>query len=105
MNDIFIEGSTTSQFLHTLLLVWFFVVSCSHEIVGIVTEVGAEVKNFKVGERVGVGCLVGSCHACDSCGKGQEQYCDKLIWTYNGVDLDGTVTFGGYSSLMVCNER
>lgn len=76
-----------------------------HEIVGIVTEVGAEVKNFKVGERVGVGCLVGSCHACDSCDKGQEQYCDKLIWTYNSVDLDGTVTFGGYSSLMVCNER
>ena len=37
------------------------------EIVGFVTEVGAEVKAFKLGDRVGVGCMVGSCQTCDSC--------------------------------------
>jgi D-arabinose 1-dehydrogenase-like Zn-dependent alcohol dehydrogenase len=44
-----------------------------HEIVGTVVEVGSEVKNFAAGDRVGVGCMVGSCHHCDSCSKGQEQ--------------------------------
>uniref|UniRef100_A0A0D6R6M3 Enoyl reductase (ER) domain-containing protein n=1 Tax=Araucaria cunninghamii TaxID=56994 RepID=A0A0D6R6M3_ARACU len=76
-----------------------------HEIVGIVTDVGTEVKKFRVGDRVGVGCLVGSCHYCDSCEKGQEQYCQKSIMTYNSIDVDGTLTFGGYSSLIVCNEK
>lgn len=75
-----------------------------HEIVGTVVEVGSEVKNFSTGDRVGVGCMVGSCHHCDSCSKGQEQYCEKVIWTYGSTDVDGSVTFGGYSSLMVCNQ-
>jgi cinnamyl-alcohol dehydrogenase len=75
-----------------------------HEIVGKVVEVGSEVKNFAAGDRVGVGCMVGSCHHCDSCSKGQEQYCEKVIWTYGSTDVDGSVTFGGYSSLMVCNQ-
>jgi threonine dehydrogenase-like Zn-dependent dehydrogenase len=78
---------------------------CSHEIVGIVVEVGSEVKNFSAGDRVGVACMVGSCHHCDSCSKGQEQYCEKVIWTYGSTDVDGSVTFGGYSYLMVCNQR
>eukprot|EP01018_Ginkgo_biloba_P015602 Gb_09488 [translate_table: standard] len=76
-----------------------------HEIVGTVTEVGKEVKGFNVGDRVGVGCMVGSCHGCDSCAKEQEQFCEKVIWTYNSVDIDGSPTFGGYSTLIVCNER
>lgn len=75
-----------------------------HEIVGTVVEVGSEVKIFSAGDRVGVGCMVGSCHHCDSCSKGQEQYCEKVIWTYGSTDVDGSVTFGGYSSLMVCNQ-
>ena len=37
-----------------------------HEIVGIVTEVGAKVTKFKVGSRAGVGCMVGSCKAVSS---------------------------------------
>jgi len=76
-----------------------------HEIVGTVTEVGSAVKNFKVGETVGVGCLVHSCHNCDSCEKGLEQYCDSLAWTYNDVLPDGTVTQGGYSNVMVVNHK
>eukprot|EP00253_Pinus_taeda_P027571 PITA_27571 len=77
----------------------------SHEIVGTVLEVGSEVKNFAVGDRVGVGCMVWSCQQCDSCSKEQEQYCEKVVWTYNGIYLDGSPTFGGYSSLMVCDQR
>src|SRR5688500_14903371 len=45
-----------------------------HEIVGTVTRVGAEVRKFKPGDRVGVGCMVDSCGACENCKAGQEQY-------------------------------
>ncbi|KAI5057596.1 hypothetical protein GOP47_0027989 [Adiantum capillus-veneris] len=76
-----------------------------HEMVGIVTEVGSEVAKFKVGDHVGVGCLVMSCGQCDSCEKKLEQYCPKAIMTYNSIDLDGTVTQGGYSTLMIVNEN
>lgn len=76
-----------------------------HEIVGTVTEVGSAVEDVKVGETVGVGCLVHSCHNCDSCEKGLEQYCESLVWTYNDVLPDGTVTQGGYSNVMVVNRK
>uniref|UniRef100_A0A7S0X1P8 Enoyl reductase (ER) domain-containing protein n=1 Tax=Chlamydomonas leiostraca TaxID=1034604 RepID=A0A7S0X1P8_9CHLO len=78
-----------------------------HEIVGIVTEVGSEVKNFKVGDRAGVGCLVNSCQECDFCLKDkEEQYCSKgMIGTYNSVDKDGTMTYGGYSTSVVVNDK
>ena len=46
-----------------------------HEIVGEVTEVGAEVTKHQVGDRVGVGCMVNSCRECDNCRAGEEQYC------------------------------
>ena len=77
----------------------------SHEIVGTVVEVGSEVKTFVAGDRVGVGCMVGSCHHYNSCKKGQEQYYEEVIWMNGSTDVDGSVTFGGYSSLMVCNQR
>ena len=48
-----------------------------HEIVGRVTAVGTEVKDYKVGDLVGVGCLVDSCRHCESCDEGLEQYCDN----------------------------
>ena len=44
-----------------------------HEIVGRVTNVGANVTRFKAGDLAGVGCLVGSCGVCDSCRDGLEQ--------------------------------
>jgi cinnamyl-alcohol dehydrogenase len=76
-----------------------------HEIVGTVIEVGSEVKYFAVGDRVGVGCMIWSCHHCVSCSEGQEQFCEKVVATYNSIDVDGSPTFGGYSSLMVCDQR
>ncbi|XP_026391023.1 probable mannitol dehydrogenase isoform X2 [Papaver somniferum] len=76
-----------------------------HEFVGIVTEVGNKVSKFKVGDRVGVGCLVGACHSCDNCSRDLENYCSKAIFTYNSSYYDGSTTYGGYSDIMVANER
>ncbi|XP_031385975.1 probable mannitol dehydrogenase [Punica granatum] len=76
-----------------------------HEIVGVVTEVGPEVTKFKVGDKVGVGCLVGSCHSCESCVNDLENYCPEWILTYNSKYTDGTITYGGYSDIMVADEH
>ncbi|KAJ8765636.1 hypothetical protein K2173_014758 [Erythroxylum novogranatense] len=76
-----------------------------HEIVGEVTEVGSKVKKFKVGDKVGVGCMVGACHSCENCTNDLENYCPKLILTYCSTYYDGTATYGGYSDHMIANER
>ncbi|KAM7519785.1 hypothetical protein LguiB_018747 [Lonicera macranthoides] len=76
-----------------------------HEIVGVVTEVGSKVQNFKVGEKVGVGCMVGSCRSCDNCTQDLENYCPKKKLTYDDYYYDGTLTFGGYSDTMVADEH
>ncbi|KAA8549593.1 hypothetical protein F0562_001389 [Nyssa sinensis] len=76
-----------------------------HEIVGVVTEVGSKVQTFKVGDKVGVGCMVGSCHSCDDCTNNLENYCPKVILTYNSIYNDGTPTYGGYSDIMVADEH
>ncbi|CAH8382206.1 unnamed protein product [Eruca vesicaria subsp. sativa] len=75
-----------------------------HEIVGVVTEVGSKVTKFKTGDKVGVGCMVGSCGSCESCTEGLENYCPKMIQTYGFKDYDDTITYGGYSNNMVCDE-
>jgi len=73
-----------------------------HEIVGVVKRVGTAVKKFKVGDKVGVGCMVNSCQDCSSCNEGLEQYClNGFVGTYNGTDKDGALTYGGYSTLIV----
>lgn len=78
-----------------------------HEIVGVVERVGASVKQFTVGQMVGVGCFVDSCRTCPQCKKGQEQYCEgHLSFTYNGKERDGvTPTYGGYSTKVVVDQR
>ncbi|KAJ4873955.1 Cinnamyl alcohol dehydrogenase 8 [Raphanus sativus] len=69
-----------------------------------VTEVGSKVTKFKTGDKVGVGCMVGSCGSCDSCTEGLENYCPKTIQTYGFKYYDDTITYGGYSDNMVCDE-
>lgn len=77
-----------------------------HEIVGRVKQVGKDVTKFKVGQAVGVGCLVDSCQTCSSCTDHQEQYCDNLVTTYGGRDrFDGSITYGGYSERIVVSEN
>src|ERR1700759_4067219 len=46
-----------------------------HEIVGRGAAVGANVKNFKIGDRAGVGCMVDSCGECEFCKQSLEQFC------------------------------
>lgn len=78
-----------------------------HEIAGIVSKIGDKVTRFKVGDRVGVGCMVDSCKECASCKAGEEQYCEKRpVLTYNSLELDGkTPTHGGYSERITVLER
>lgn len=78
-----------------------------HEIIGRVAEVGTGVKKFKVGDLVGVGCLVDSCRTCASCKDDLENYCEKgMIGTYNCEDPKrGGLNQGGYSDKIVVEER
>ncbi|MFE2260282.1 NAD(P)-dependent alcohol dehydrogenase [Streptomyces griseosporeus] len=78
-----------------------------HEIAGIVAEVGPGVTKYRVGDRVGVGCMVDSCRECDNCRAGLEQYCTGggMVGTYNAVGKDGEPTYGGYSQKIVVDEN
>lgn len=77
-----------------------------HEIVGRVTKVGNAAKKFKIGDLVGVGCMVDSCQKCPECAAGNEQWCEERFTnTYNCKSRDGTeVTRGGYSDHVVVKE-
>ena len=78
-----------------------------HEIVGIVTEIGASVTKFKIGDRIGVGVFIDSCRNCPPCKAGLQQYCDEgMTGTYNGYERDGkTIAFGGYSNGFVIDQN
>jgi alcohol dehydrogenase (NADP+) len=77
-----------------------------HEIAGVVSAVGAGVTRHAVGDRVGVGCFIDSCGACEWCEAGEEHFCRKgAVATYNGLDYDGQPTLGGYSQHIVVDER
>lgn len=96
--------------LHTVRSEWqgtLYPCVPGHEIVGQVTAVGPQVTRFKVGETVGVGCMVGSCKHCYSCDEGQEQYCiHGFVGTYNGRSDDAPGhTLGGYSQRIVVNDE
>ena len=77
---------------------------CRHEIVGVVTKVGSNVKKFKEGDKVGVGVLVDSCKECECCQQDLENYCSKHVFTYNSP-YNGTRTHGGYSDFVVVHQR
>jgi uncharacterized zinc-type alcohol dehydrogenase-like protein len=78
-----------------------------HEIVGTVTQVGSDVTKHKVGDHVGVGCMVDSCRECENCKRGLEQHCLRgAVFTYNSLEKDGkTPTYGGYSTQVVVDEN
>lgn len=69
-----------------------------HEIVGAVVAVGAGVNNLRIGARVGVPWLAGSCGACAYCCSGRENLCDAARFT--GYDRDG-----GYAEYVLADAR
>lgn len=96
--------------IHTVRNDWqnsVYPVIPGHEIIGRVVEVGNDVKQFKVGDLVGVGCLVDSCQTCDSCKDDLEQYCENgWTGTYNSEDKHlGGRTYGGYSTSIVVDKK
>jgi len=110
-NDVLIEiayAGVCHSDIHTVRGEWgpiAYPQVVGHEIVGVVTEVGSDVSKHKVGDRVGVGCMVNSCRECVNCLAGMENYCLKgNTQTYASVDRDGTVTHGGYSTHVVVVE-
>jgi len=77
-----------------------------HEFTGVVTETGAGVTAFSVGDPVAVGNIVDSCGSCAMCEAGQENFCHSFpTLTYGGTDRqDGSTTLGGFSREYVVRE-
>lgn len=79
-----------------------------HEIVGEVTKTGSKVEKFKVGDRIGVGCMIDSCGECEKCKANLENYCQGkygMTLTYGGTQGETDVrTYGGYSTNLVVQE-
>lgn len=69
-----------------------------HEVVGIVERCGAEVRELRLGQRVGVGWQCGACFACEQCEAGHENACAKLRATCKGH-------FGGFAEHVVVDAR
>ncbi|MBS1997647.1 MAG: alcohol dehydrogenase catalytic domain-containing protein, partial [Cyanobacteria bacterium SZAS LIN-2] len=66
-----------------------------HEVVGVIDAVGEDVKNWKVGQRVGVGWHGGNCGYCDNCRRGYFFACQNIM-AVTGITYDG-----GYADYMV----
>ncbi len=75
-------------------------VVAGHEVVGTVAAVGANVDRLKVGQRVGVGALCGSCMKCEWCEGGAQHVCADVVGTVMGSHKGG---FG--STVRVNNWR
>lgn len=69
-----------------------------HQIVGVIEEFGKNVKNFRVGERIGIPWLGGSCGSCQFCLTDRENLCDKAIFT--GYQING-----GFAEYCVADYR
>jgi alcohol dehydrogenase (NADP+) len=90
-----------------------------HEIVGRIKRAGSAVTRHRVGDIVGVGCMIDSCGSCGPCRAGDQNYCEgpnSWLATYNGpmvpaAKAPGEVntygrdnTYGGYSNNLVVKE-
>jgi uncharacterized zinc-type alcohol dehydrogenase-like protein len=90
-----------------------------HEIVGRITRTGASVTRHRVGDLVGVGCMIDSCGSCAPCRSGDQNYCEgpnSWLATYNGPMVPAAKapgkantygrdnTFGGCSNNLVVKE-
>ncbi|PWE31402.1 alcohol dehydrogenase [Maritimibacter sp. 55A14] len=69
-----------------------------HEIVGKVEALGAGVTGLEPGQRVGVPWLGSTCGTCRYCTGGQENLCDRAVFT-------GYTRDGGYAEACVADAR
>lgn len=69
-----------------------------HEVIGTVKQVGAEVKSFAVGQRVGLGWQSNSCGICEWCTSGNENLCPQSEATCVHRN-------GGYADRVRANDR
>ena len=67
-----------------------------HELAGSIVEVGQEVKNYKVGDRVTVP-FVGGCGSCEQCYSGNHQVCDNQ-------SQPGFTHWGSFAEFMALNQ-
>ena len=75
-----------------------FPITPGHEIVARVMKCGARVRNFQIGDRVGVPWLAHTCGVCAFCRAGAENLCDSA--TFTGYTVDG-----GYAQCAVADAR
>lgn len=64
-----------------------------HEVIGIIEELGADVKSLKKGQRVGIGWHGGHCFTCEACRRGKFINCENA--KIAGISYDG-----GYAEYM-----
>jgi propanol-preferring alcohol dehydrogenase len=69
-----------------------------HEIVGVVAAVGEGVAKSEIGKRLGVPWLAWTCGECRYCRDGQENLCDRPLFT-------GWTRDGGYADTVVADHR
>jgi len=68
-----------------------------HEVIGVLEALGAGVRGWQVGERVGVGWFSGACGYCGQCRRGNAFACDNIHGA-TGVNRDG-----GYATHMLAD--
>lgn len=68
-----------------------------HQIVGIIEKLGINASKHKVGDRVGIPWLGGTCHTCEFCLSERENLCDKAIFT-------GYLRDGGFADYCTAHE-
>lgn len=69
-----------------------------HQIIGVIEALGEEVHAFRIGQRIGVPWLGGSCEICQFCLTNRENLCDQAQFT--GYQIDG-----GFAEYCVANYR
>jgi propanol-preferring alcohol dehydrogenase len=69
-----------------------------HEIVGRIDLLGADVKELKIGERVGIPWLGHTCGVCPYCLEHRENLCDHPLFT-------GYTRNGGFATMVVADAR
>lgn len=72
---------------------------CGHEVVGFISQLGAEVQGLQLGQRVGVGWYKSACLECEFCRMGDEQHCSALIATCAHGER------GGLADYLTCDGR